>query len=115
MLAAQRRSFLKLTAGPLAAQALDHSGIAAQTTPEPSSRVVLFGDGLSQTPADYAAVLSKLVSKPQFSGDGYLHGGPVEELERAMAATLGKERALFLTTGTLANHLAVRVLTGENK
>lgn len=32
-----------------------------------------------------------------------------------MAALLGKERAIFLPTGTLANHLAVRVLAGETR
>jgi threonine aldolase len=34
----------------------------------------------------------------------------VGELEERMAALLGKERAVFLPTGTLANHLAVRRL-----
>jgi threonine aldolase len=32
-----------------------------------------------------------------------------------MAAILGKEKTLFLPTGTLANHLAVRVLAGERR
>jgi threonine aldolase len=45
----------------------------------------------------------------------YLQKGAVEELENAMATLLGKERALFFTTGTLANHLAVRVLAGETR
>jgi threonine aldolase len=34
----------------------------------------------------------------------------VQELETAMAGVLGKEAALFMPTGTLANHLAVRRL-----
>jgi threonine aldolase len=32
-----------------------------------------------------------------------------------VATLLGKERALFLPTGTLANHLAVRVLAGDSR
>jgi threonine aldolase len=34
----------------------------------------------------------------------------VLELESAMAAMLGKERAVFMPTGTLTNHLAIRAL-----
>ena len=37
-------------------------------------------------------------------------GGVVAELEAKMATLLGKEAAVFLPTGTLANHLAVRLL-----
>jgi threonine aldolase len=37
----------------------------------------------------------------------------VVELENRMAAMLGKERAVFLATGTLANHLAVRIHAGR--
>ncbi|MGB5175335.1 MAG: beta-eliminating lyase-related protein, partial [Thermoanaerobaculia bacterium] len=45
--------------------------------------------------------------------DYYSGGGSVEKLERRMAELLGKERAVFFPTGTLANQLAVRVLAGE--
>ena len=34
----------------------------------------------------------------------------VEELEQQCARVLGKERAIFMPTGTLANHMAVRAL-----
>ena len=34
----------------------------------------------------------------------------MEELEEHFASVLGKERAVFMPTGTLANHLAVRTL-----
>jgi len=36
----------------------------------------------------------------------------VDELEKQFARVLGKERAVFMPTGTLANHLAVRALAG---
>jgi threonine aldolase len=36
----------------------------------------------------------------------------VEELESRMATLLGKERAVFMPTGTLANNLAIRTLAG---
>ncbi|MBD3857251.1 MAG: DegT/DnrJ/EryC1/StrS family aminotransferase, partial [Acidobacteria bacterium] len=42
--------------------------------------------------------------------DYYSNGGVVADLEKRMAEILGKERAVFLPTGTLANHLAIRLL-----
>ena len=46
--------------------------------------------------------------------DTYSLGGTVEELERRFAAALGKQAAIFMPTGTLANHLAIRALCGVN-
>ena len=42
--------------------------------------------------------------------DSYSLGGVVEQLEEAFARALQKERAIFMPTGTLANHMAVRAL-----
>ena len=44
--------------------------------------------------------------------DSYSNGGVVQVLEEQFAGILGKERAVFMPTGTLANHLAVRSLAG---
>jgi threonine aldolase len=44
--------------------------------------------------------------------DAYSIGGVVEELETEFARGLGKERAVFMPTGTLANSIAVRMLAG---
>ena len=44
--------------------------------------------------------------------DSYSLGGVVEQLEEAFARVLQKERAIFMPTGTLANHMAVRALAG---
>ena len=41
--------------------------------------------------------------------------GCVEELEIKFAKLLGKEAAIFMPTGTLANQLAIRTLAAENK
>ena len=104
-----RRFFLQFAA---AASAAAPQPAASQTAQQP---VVLTGDGLSLTPAEYASLLTAIAAKPSFRRDQYLKNGPVEELEHAVATLLGKERALFLPTGTLANHLAVRVLAGESR
>jgi len=104
-----RRFFLQFAAAASAAAPQP----AASQTAQPA--VVLTGDGLSLTPAEYASLLTAIAAKPSFRRDQYLKNGPVEELEHAVATLLGKERALFLATGTLANHLAVRVLAGESR
>jgi threonine aldolase len=44
--------------------------------------------------------------------DSYTRGGTVKRLERRFAELLGKEAAVFMPTGTLANHLAIRCLCG---
>ena len=106
-----RRSFFKLAAAPLAVDAI----AAAQTARDPQRPVILSGDGIHYGPAGYAALLSEITSKADFQGDTYLQTGVIHELETAMAAELGKEKAIFLPTGTLANHLAVRLLAGETR
>lgn len=103
-----RRAFFKCAAVSVGAAVRN-----AAAQPAQSERIYLWGDGLNWSAADYARLLTQITANPQFRRDGYLHGGAVEELETRMARELGKERALFLPTGTLANHLAVRVLAGE--
>jgi threonine aldolase len=68
-------------------------------------------DGLGLSPLDYARLLAEIAERRGIEVDDYSRGGVVAELEERMAALLGKERAVFLPTGTLANHLAVRLLT----
>jgi threonine aldolase len=73
-------------------------------------RVRLSGDGLGLTPVEYAALLHRLLDEKGIVPDSYSLGGVVEELEEQSARVLGKERAIFMPTGTLANHMAVRAL-----
>ena len=116
-----RRTFLKSAAAPAAGLALSTRALSARSrdrvaAPDQAAqpdRVFLTGDGLSLSPLEHARLLARLAAQDGFRRDTYLHGGPVEALETRFAALLGKERALFLPTGTLANHLAVRVLAGE--
>ncbi|HEX2150583.1 MAG TPA: beta-eliminating lyase-related protein [Stellaceae bacterium] len=70
-------------------------------------------DGLGLSPAEYARLLAEIAETRGIDTDDYSRGGVVAELEEHMAALLGKEAAVFLPTGTLANHLAVRLLTRE--
>jgi threonine aldolase len=101
-----RRSFL----GAAAAAAGAAAGAGAAEEPRP--RVLLHGDGVSLSPAEYAALLARLAQAPGITPDEYGLGGSVAEHEAWFARLLGKERALFMPTGTLANHLALRALAG---
>jgi threonine aldolase len=80
---------------------------------DPADRTVrLSGDGLGLTTSQYSRMLARLADESGIATDNYSMEGVVEELETAFARTLGKERAVFMPTGTLANHLAVRALAG---
>jgi threonine aldolase len=83
----------------------------AQNGADTDDRLVrLSGDGLGLTPAQHARLLDHLAEDQGIAADSYSLGGIVEELETAFARLLGKERAIFMPTGTLANHMAVRAL-----
>ena len=106
-----RRTFLKAAASTIALQqaASPQAPVVAD-----QRRVLLTGDGVSLSTAEYARLLTKLTTGDP-KADVYLKGGAVEELEVRFAKMLGKERGLFFPTGTLANHVAVRLLAGERR
>ena len=100
----QRRSFLGT---PLAAFQLARGAS--------SERVYAFGDGVPHSPEEYSRLLAGLTQDGKISSDEYSRGGVVEKLELQIALSLGKEMAVWLPTGTLANHLAVRLLAGSRR
>jgi threonine aldolase len=114
-----RRHFLQL--GSLATGAAAAPGSAFAGVPAPTGNTVsidddrtvrLSGDGLGLSPPQYAGLLNRLVEEKGFTPDSYSLGGVVEQLEEQCARLLEKERAIFMPTGTLANHMAVRALAG---
>jgi threonine aldolase len=109
-----RRRFLQL--GSLSA-GLAVPDVALRAAPaavpgDEDHRVRLSGDGLGLTPLEYSALLHRLIDEKGIVPDSYSLGGVVEQLEEDCARVLGKERAIFMPTGTLANHMAVRALAG---
>ena len=72
--------------------------------------VVFRGDGEPKTPDSMVAQLADIVRRRGIEPDSYSQGGVVGELEAAMADKLGKEASVFMPSGTLANHLAIRLL-----
>jgi threonine aldolase len=67
----------------------------------------LFGHGL-QRPRD---VLAELVEEaaPEEEADRYGEGSLINDLEHEVATLLGKEAALFLPSGTMAQQIALRI------
>ena len=80
-------------------------------TSHSADTVVFRGDGEPRTPADTLRRLAEL-DPADVEADVYSLGGSVERMELRFAEMLGKESAIFMPTGTLANHLALRRLCG---
>jgi threonine aldolase len=79
-------------------------------------RIVQFrSDGLGLSPHAYARLLARIAETRGIAEDDYSRNGGVAELEARIAALLGKEAAIFLPTGTLANHLALRLLARHGR
>jgi threonine aldolase len=100
-----RRNFLATGVGAFQAAAAAPS----------DSTVFAYGDGIPHTPEEYSQLLLKISAGGKIEPDDYSRGGVVEQLESRMAVMLGKEAAVWLPTGTLANHLAVRMLAGPKR
>jgi threonine aldolase len=100
-----RRTFL---AAPIFAASAGAASAGTDSVPVQAN-----GDGVHHTPAEYATLLQKLA--PTIEPDDYSRGGVVGKLEQSVADSLGKETAVWVSTGTLANHLAVRLLAGEKR
>ena len=97
-----------LLAAALAAAPTPLAGSATQS-------VHATGDGIPLPADEYAGLLARLAEGGKAAYDSYSRGGCVEALETRMAALVGKEAAIWMPTGTLANHLAVRALAGTRR
>jgi threonine aldolase len=114
----ERRGFVKLAGMATTMGLLDRPMKAdwkEHREGPPSGTVDFTVDGLGLSPREYSQELIKLSEGGQVQPDSYSVGGTITELEQQFATLLGKERALFVPTGTLANHLAVRRLAGSDR
>ena len=113
-----RRSFLKssaLVAIPTfgAGSALASVYLSVKEKPEPERKVVLIGDGPRYSPSETLEELQKINAITPILNDSYGKGGTVQALEEKFAELTGKEKAIFIPTGTLANQLAIAALSGK--
>ncbi len=106
-----RRDLIKL-ASAAAVAAASRQRAFSSGLPAAENQVHFSGDGLELTPLEYSRLLVKLAEAGKIDPDNYSLGGAVEELELKFAKLLGKESAVFMPTGTLANHIAIRTLAG---
>ncbi|MFZ9386995.1 MAG: threonine aldolase family protein [Chitinophagaceae bacterium] len=119
MSSVNRRNFLKTTGAlslPLLGTA---SPLWAEATfkapkPSPDPAIWFIGDGKMFEPGDYIRELQEMHSAKPIERDRYGTGGVVEQLEKKFAEITGKEKAVFLPSGTMANQLAIAVLCGEH-
>ncbi len=113
----ERRHFLQLSSATAIVPFWGLPVLGQISNPKNGSKIVsnFEGDGLNLSSLEYVQLLAKLEEKENIKPDNYSIGGSVEELEIKFAKLLGKEAAVFMPTGTLANHLAIRSLAGNNK
>lgn len=113
--AISRRGFVGSIGATFGAGCLPYVPVLASAAVEPDKLVHTSGDGIGITPREYAALLNTLCQGKDVREDGYLLGGEVEAFEKHWATLLGKETAVFMPSGTLANHLALRALAGAKR
>jgi len=112
-----RRDFIKM--GGLSFLPLALPGITKnnwQNNPgAPEEPIIkLFLDGEMFTPTEYLSILTKYNQTNPFAKDRYGEGGAVQALEKKFQELTGKEKAIFMPSGTMANQFAIAVLSGEN-
>ena len=110
-----RRGFVGTLGATVGAGCLPYVPVFANAAIEPDKVVHTSGDGIAITPREYASLLNRLCQGRDVADDNYLLGGEVEAFERHWATLLGKETAVFMPSGTLANQLALRVLAGSKR
>ena len=110
-----RRGFVSALGATAGLGCLPYTSALASTAVEPDRIVHTSGDGIGITPREYAALLNRLCQSKVVVDDNYLLGGEVEAFEQHWAKLLGKEAAVFMPSGTLANQLALRALAGSKR
>ncbi|HET6766011.1 MAG TPA: aminotransferase class I/II-fold pyridoxal phosphate-dependent enzyme [Chitinophagaceae bacterium] len=76
--------------------------------------VKFFGDGELYDGLPYLDQLQMANRKQPLKVDRYGSGGAVEELEKKFEIITGKEKAIYMPSGTMANQFAIAALSGEN-
>jgi threonine aldolase len=110
-----RRGFVGSLGATVGAGCLPYVPVLASAAIEPDKIVHTSGDGIGITPGEYASLLNRLCQDKDVAEDNYLLGGEIEAFERHWAQLLGKETAVFMPSGTLANQLALRALAGSKR
>lgn len=113
-----RRNFIRLSGLSLMPVLPSLPAFAGNQVPEqpdpPAERLFFINDGPMYRPADFISKLDSIQKSKPIQRDFYASGGVVDELTKKFAAITGKEAAIFMPSGTMANQLAIAVLSGDN-
>ena len=83
--------------------------------PDKTEAIVNFVyDGLNLSPRQYIDKLRDIDLANKLEPDFYGNGGSTKQLEDEFARLTGKEKAIYMPTGTMANQLAIKLLNGQN-
>lgn len=114
-----RRHFLKAAslsalagAFPLVSKATPHHD--NMDPDKDSERIYFINDGIFYRPADYIQQLQLIQQQRPITRDFYGTDGTLKELLNKCCEITGKEAAIYMPSGTLANQLALQVLSGDN-
>jgi threonine aldolase len=113
-----RRSFLKssgVTAVPAIWTASVAQAMPVQGRPAVPARPVIkfYDDGETFDVGDYIGELQRIHEAKPIEVDFYGEGGVAQALESRFAEITGKKKAALIPTGTLANQLAISVLSSQ--
>lgn len=115
-----RRNFLRTSGLGLIPAVIPYASTMAsgktngKTAPPGTPMIKLFGDGEMFEPGEYLDELQKIHTATNITRDRYGSGGVVEALEKKFVEITAKEKAIFMPSGTMANQLAIAVLSGEH-
>ncbi|MEL6536771.1 MAG: beta-eliminating lyase-related protein [Bacteroidota bacterium] len=116
-----RRSFLKKSGLSvpllLSAGSMPALGSVRDTPAQPSegrAAVNFIYDGLWLSPGEYVNKLQEISQSGGIEPDYYGNGGAVTALEQKFVQLTGKEKAIYMPSGTMANELAIKLLNGSN-
>lgn len=110
----RRRAFLKSSTLGLLPLIAPLSALPLNTRRSEDKQVNFIVAGELLTPQQYAAKLNDICTSDAIKADTFGEGGCVEALEAKFQAITGMGKAVFMPTGTMANQLAIKVLSGEN-
>jgi threonine aldolase len=111
-----RRNFLKVSGLSVLPSLIPFGSSASVSQPQDSSlpKIKFYGDGEMFEPGEYINKLQKANAVTEISKDRYGAGGVIEILENKFVELTGKEKAIFMPSGTMANQFAIAELSGEN-
>lgn len=110
----KRREFISvgsLATVPLFTGSLVHAKAPEKISEESSVNFVW--DGFFLEPKNYIHKLQEIEAQSGIQGDFYSAGGVVKELEEKFCDITGKEAAVYMPSGTMANELSLRILCGS--